>query len=73
MYRRGMRVYAREEVRRKLVQYHNIDGNENLFAQMQDYRADYLYSLLYQEHSLIDGFDKEMCIYETKYSQDMQG
>ena len=49
-----MRVYAREEVRRKLVQYYNIDGNENLFAQMQDYRADYSYSLLYQEYSLIE-------------------
>lgn len=37
-----------------------------LQARVQDYRESDLYDLLYREHRLIDGFDKEMCIYEAK-------
>ncbi len=90
-----MKVYSKNEVRKKLLQYHNIDGNEKLAgtdgvrkimkrlgsiqydplnvagrnadlvlqARVDDYRPEYLYSLLYEEHVLLDGFDKEMCIY----------
>lgn len=93
-----MNTYKKDEVRKKLLKYHNIDGSESLKgidgvrtimdrlgsiqydplnvvgrnadlvlqARISDYRPEYLYSLLYEEHSLIDGFDKEMCIYNTK-------
>lgn len=37
-----------------------------LQARVDDYKPEHLSSLLYEEHSLIDGFDKEMCIYCTK-------
>ncbi len=37
-----------------------------LQARVNHYRESILYDLLYKEHKLIDGFDKEMCIYETK-------
>lgn len=37
-----------------------------LQARVQNYREADLYDLLYREHRLIDGFDKEMCIYEAK-------
>ncbi|MDE6639178.1 MAG: winged helix DNA-binding domain-containing protein [Acetatifactor sp.] len=37
-----------------------------LQARVSDYREEYLNELLYKEHRLIDGFDKEMCIYESK-------
>lgn len=37
-----------------------------LQARVRDYRETYLYDLLYKEHKLVDGFDKEMCIYNTK-------
>lgn len=37
-----------------------------LQARVEDYRPGYLYTLLYKGHSLLDGFDKEMCIYNTK-------
>ncbi len=36
-----------------------------LQARVADYREEILYHLLYQEHTLVDGFDKEMCIYEA--------
>ncbi len=36
-----------------------------LQARVKDYTESILYNLLYQEHKLIDGFDKEMCIYNT--------
>jgi uncharacterized protein YcaQ len=93
-----MKVYERAEVKKMLLQYHNLDGNEKLIgiegvrkimtrlgsiqydplnvvgrnadlvlqARVDGYRPEYLYSLLYEEHSLVDGFDKEMCIYNTK-------
>lgn len=93
-----MKVYTREEVRKKLIQYHYIDGSAKLSgldgvrkimeqlgsiqydplnvvgrnadlvlqARMEDYKAEYLSTLLYEEHSLLDGYDKEMCIYNTK-------
>lgn len=93
-----MNIYAKDEVREKLIRYHNINGNEALTgidgvrtimarlgsiqydplnvagrnadlvlqARVDNYRPEYLYTLLYEEHSLIDGFDKEMCIYNTK-------
>lgn len=37
-----------------------------LQARVSDYKEEYLYNLLYKEHRLIDGFDKEMCIYNSK-------
>lgn len=37
-----------------------------LQARVKDYKEQDLYNLLYKEHKLIDGFDKEMCIYEAK-------
>lgn len=37
-----------------------------LQARVQDYKEQDLYSLLYEEHKLVDGFDKEMCIYNAK-------
>ena len=37
-----------------------------LQARVQDYREDFLYSLLYEDHRLVDGFDKEMCIYHVE-------
>lgn len=37
-----------------------------LQARVKDYSESVLYDLLYKEHKLIDGFDKEMCIYDTK-------
>lgn len=90
-----MKVYSKEEARRMLCCYHNLDGAEDLCgktgaekimrrihsiqydplnvvarnadlvlqARVRDYRESDLYNLLYKEHTLIDGFDKEMCIY----------
>lgn len=37
-----------------------------LQARVKDYKEQDLYSLLYKEHKLVDGFDKEMCIYNSK-------
>lgn len=37
-----------------------------LQARVKDYSESVLYDLLYKEHKLIDGFDKEMCIYDIK-------
>lgn len=37
-----------------------------LQSRIYGYRPEDLHNLLYGEHSLIDGFDKEMCIYNTK-------
>lgn len=37
-----------------------------LQARVKDYKEQDLYTLLYKEHKLIDGFDKEMCIYDAK-------
>lgn len=37
-----------------------------LQARVRDYREADLYDLLYKEHKLVDGFDKEMCIYNSK-------
>lgn len=34
-----------------------------LQARVGDYKESDLYNLLYKEHALIDGYDKEMCIY----------
>ena len=93
-----MKIYAKEEARRMLCRYHNLDGAEPLCgtagaikimerihsiqydplnvvarnadlvlqARVKDYRESILYNLLYQEHRLVDGFDKEMCIYCAK-------
>lgn len=36
-----------------------------LQARVKDYKESFLYNLLYREHKLVDGFDKEMCIYES--------
>jgi len=36
-----------------------------LQARVGDYRESDLYNLLYKEHKLVDGFDKEMCIYDS--------
>ena len=37
-----------------------------LQARVKDYSESVLYDILNKEHKLIDGFDKEMCIYDTK-------
>lgn len=37
-----------------------------LHARVKEYKPEYLHSLLYKEHSLVDGYDKEMCIYNTR-------
>lgn len=37
-----------------------------LQARIKDYKESFLYNLLYKEHRLVDGFDKEMCIYNSK-------
>lgn len=37
-----------------------------LQARVSGYKEEYLNELLYKEHTLIDGFDKEMCIYKSK-------
>lgn len=37
-----------------------------LQARIVDYRTQMLDELLYSEHSFVDGFDKEMCIYSTE-------
>ena len=36
-----------------------------LQARVKDYKEEDLYNLLYKDHKLIDGFDKEMCIYDA--------
>lgn len=93
-----MKLYPKDEARRMLCRYHNLDGAEELCgkkgvekimrrihsiqydplnvvarnadlvlqARVKDYRESVLYDLLYKEHKLIDGFDKEMCIYDMK-------
>ena len=47
-----------------------ILGWKGLQARVKDYKESFLYNLLYREHKLVDGFDKEMCIYRSK---DFQG
>ena len=37
-----------------------------LQARVSGYKEKYMNELLYIEHRLVDGFDKEMCIYESK-------
>lgn len=37
-----------------------------LQARVKDYKEQYLYNLLYKEHELVDGYDKEMCIYNVE-------
>ncbi len=54
----------------KSIQYDplNVVGrNADLVLQsrVRDYEPSMLYDLLYRQHRLIDGFDKEMCIYEA--------
>lgn len=93
-----MNTYKKEQIRRGLVNYQNLDhsvklsGNEGvrkimgkirtiqydplnvvgrnadlvLQARIQDYNSKILQTLLYEEHFLVDGFDKEMCIYITE-------
>lgn len=93
-----MKLYPKDEARRMLCRYHNLNGAEELCgkkgvekimrrihsiqydplnvvarnadlvlqARVKDYRESVLYDLLYKEHKLIDGFDKEMCIYDMK-------
>lgn len=36
-----------------------------LQARVQDYKETQLYELLYKDHKLVDGYDKEMCIYNV--------
>lgn len=53
------------------IQYdplHVVAKNADLVlqARVADYRENDLYSLLYKEHKLVDGFDKEMCIYDAR-------
>lgn len=55
----------------KSIQYDPLDvvgKNADLVLQsrVKGYKSEMLYNLLYQSYELTDGFDKEMCIYETK-------
>lgn len=55
----------------KSIQYDPLDvvgKNADLVLQsrVKGYKSEMLYDLLYQSYELTDGFDKEMCIYETK-------
>lgn len=93
-----MKLYSKDEARRMLCRYHNLDGAEALCgkkgvekimqrihsiqydplnvvarnadlvlqARVDNYSESVLSDLLYKEHKLIDGFDKEMCIYDAK-------
>ena len=52
----------------KSIQYDPLDvvgRNADLVlqARVSGYETSMLYDLLYQRHELVDGFDKEMCIY----------
>lgn len=54
----------------KSIQYDPLDvvgRNADLVLQsrVSGYESAMLYDLLYHQHELIDGFDKEMCIYRT--------
>lgn len=54
----------------KSIQYDPLDvvgKNPDLVLQSRvaRYKPELLYDLLYRQHKLIDGFDKEMCIYAT--------
>lgn len=93
-----MKSYSKEEVRRMLCRYHNLDGAEDLHgkggaaaimarihsiqydplcvvarnadlvlqARVREYTEKVLPELLYTDHTLVDGYDKEMCIYEAR-------
>jgi len=90
--------HTKQQIRRGLAHYQNIDHSEKLYgtdgikklmrklrsiqydplnvvgrnadlvlqARIEDYRSEMLEYLLYTEHFLTDGFDKEMCIYITE-------
>lgn len=92
------RVVSKEEARKFLIRYHNLDdsgkfeGIDGVFdyfnrvgsiqydplnvvgrnadlvlqAKVKGYQPKLLETLLYKEHKLVDGWDKEMCIYQTK-------
>ena len=92
------KYYTKQQIRRGLAHYQNIDHSEKLYgtdgikklmrklhsiqydplnvvgrnadlvlqARIADYRSEMLEYLLYTEHFLTDGFDKEMCIYITE-------
>jgi len=47
----------------------NVVGRNSdlvLQARVSDYKAEYLNELLYKDRSLLDGWDKQMCIYNAK-------
>jgi len=61
-----------EKIMRRIgsIQYDplNVVGrNADLVLQsrVNDYKESYLYELLYKDHKLVDGYDKEMCIYNA--------
>ncbi len=92
-----MKTFSKEEIRRILCRYQNLDGADDLCdkpgtesimqrigsiqydplnvvarnadlvlqARVKNYKESYLYELLYKDHRLVDGYDKEMCIYNT--------
>lgn len=58
----------------KSIQYDPLDvvgRNADLVLQsrVSGYESSMLYDLLYQEHELVDGYDKEICIYSIKEFQ----
>lgn len=62
-----------EEIMRRIhsIQYDPLsvvarNADLVLQARVRDYRESILYELLYREHILVDGFDKEMCIYNAR-------
>lgn len=69
-------LYGKQGVEKIMQRIHSIqydplhvtarNADLVLQARVRDYRESVLYNLLYEEHKLIDGFDKEMCIYNTR-------
>lgn len=91
------KTYSKEEIKKALCRYHNLDGSDCLCgkkgtqkimqklgtiqydplnvvsrnadlvlqARVNDYNESQLYELLYKDHKLVDGYDKEMCIYNA--------
>ncbi|ABX42235.1 DNA glycosylase AlkZ-like family protein [Lachnoclostridium phytofermentans] len=92
------RVISKEEARKFLIQYHNLDDSQKfegidgvldyfnrvgsiqydplnvvgrnadlvLQAKVKGYQSNHLETLLYKDYKLVDGFDKEMCIYQIE-------
>lgn len=75
-------LYGMEGIRTMMKRLHSIqydplnvvgrNADLVLQARVMDYRMQMLEEMLYTEHSLVDGFDKEMCIYATEDYEKME-